>query len=124
MALSYQQLLTAVPLILRAGHVPTIVGDAGIGKTALVQAVAQQLGARLFTTVVSLSEKGDLAIPIPPMTESAYITTRAYGRLLIFNLATPTPSFKSFNKQNITQSNPFFGFWMNLIVALLRCKVS
>ena len=81
MALSYQQLLTAVPLILRAGHVPTIVGDAGIGKTALVQAVAQQLGARLFTTVVSLSEKGDLAIPIPPMTESAYITTRAYGRL-------------------------------------------
>lgn len=81
MALSYQQLLTAVPLILRAGHVPTIVGDAGIGKTALVQAVAQQLGARLFTTVVSLSEKGDLAIPIPPMTESAYITTCTYGRL-------------------------------------------
>lgn len=81
MALSYQQLLTAIPLVIRAGHVPTIVGEAGIGKSALVHDIATQLNARLFTTVVSLSEKGDLAIPIPPMTESAFISTTAYGRL-------------------------------------------
>ena len=41
MALTYQQLLTAVPLVLRAGNVPNIVGDAGIGKSALVEEVAR-----------------------------------------------------------------------------------
>ena len=32
MALSYQALLTAVPVVLKAGNVPNIVGEAGIGK--------------------------------------------------------------------------------------------
>ncbi len=81
MALTYQQLLTAVPLVLRAGNVPNIVGDAGIGKSALVKDVAGQLGAHLFTTVVSLSEKGDLAIPVPPLTSDSFVETRHYGRL-------------------------------------------
>ena len=54
MALSFQQLLTAVPLILKGGNVPTIVGEAGIGKSALVQTVAKRLNATLFTTLVSL----------------------------------------------------------------------
>lgn len=58
MALTYQQLLTAVPLVIRAGNVPNIVGEAGVGKSALVREVADRLQARLFTTVVSLSEKG------------------------------------------------------------------
>ena len=75
MSLTYQQLLTAVPLILRGGNVPNIVGEAGIGKSALVSDVAKQMNAQLFTTVVSLSEKGDLAIPIPPLTESAFLQT-------------------------------------------------
>ena len=78
MSLSYQQLLTAVPLVLRGGNVPTIVGEAGIGKSALVCDVAKKLHAKLFTTVVSLSEKGDLAIPIPPLTESAFLMTKNY----------------------------------------------
>lgn len=81
MALTYQQLLTAVPLVLRAGNVPNIVGDAGIGKSALVKDVADQMGADLFTTVVSLSEKGDLAIPVPPLTSDSFVETRNYGRL-------------------------------------------
>ncbi|MFR8086667.1 MAG: AAA family ATPase, partial [Leuconostoc gelidum] len=81
MSLSYQQLLTAVPLVLRGGNVPTIVGEAGIGKSALVCDVAKKLHAKLFTTVVSLSEKGDLAIPIPPLTDSAFLMTKNYGRL-------------------------------------------
>ncbi|WP_318764806.1 ATP-binding protein [Lactiplantibacillus carotarum] len=81
MALSYQALLTAIPVVLKAGNVPNIVGEAGIGKSALVADVAQQMGARLFTTVVSLSEKGDLAIPVPPLTSDSFIQTRAYGRL-------------------------------------------
>ncbi|HJE26763.1 ATP-binding protein [Limosilactobacillus pontis] len=81
MALTYQQLLTAVPLVLRAGNVPNIVGDAGIGKSALVEEVADQMGADLFTTVVSLSEKGDLAIPVPPLTSDSFVETKGYGRL-------------------------------------------
>ena len=81
MALTYQQLLTAVPLVLRAGNVPNIVGDAGIGKSALVEDVARQMGAQLYTTVVSLSEKGDLAIPVPPLTSDSFVETKDYGRL-------------------------------------------
>ncbi|MDO4903207.1 MAG: ATP-binding protein [Limosilactobacillus sp.] len=81
MALTYQQLLTAVPLVLRAGNVPNIVGEAGIGKSALVQEIAKKEGAKLFTTVVSLSEKGDLAIPVPPLTSDSFVETKNYGRL-------------------------------------------
>ncbi|MEX0380150.1 ATP-binding protein [Leuconostoc sp. MS02] len=81
MSLSYQQLLIAVPLVLQGGNVPTIVGEAGIGKSALVLDVAKKLGAKLFTTVVSLSEKGDLAIPIPPLTDAAFLMTKNYGQL-------------------------------------------
>lgn len=81
MSLSFQQLLTAVPLVLRGGNVPNIVGEAGIGKSALVSEIAHHMEARLFTTVVSLSEKGDLAIPIPPLTKDAFLTTKNYGQL-------------------------------------------
>jgi hypothetical protein len=81
MALSYQALLTAVPVVLKAGNVPNIVGEAGIGKSALVADVARKLGAKLFTTVVSLSEKGDLAIPVPPLTSDSFIQTQHYGQL-------------------------------------------
>ncbi|MFB9769016.1 ATP-binding protein [Lactiplantibacillus modestisalitolerans] len=81
MALTYQAMLTAIPVVLKAGNVPNIVGEAGIGKSALVADVARRLHAKLFTTVVSLSEKGDLAIPVPPLTDASFIQTEAYGRL-------------------------------------------
>lgn len=81
MALTYQQLLTAVSLVLAAGNVPNIVGDAGIGKSALVAEIADKRQAELFTTVVSLSEKGDLAIPVPPLTSDSFVDTQNYGRL-------------------------------------------
>lgn len=81
MALTYQQLLVAVPLILRAGNVPSIVGEAGLGKSALVEEVAKKMDAKLYTTVVSLSEKGDLAIPVPPLTSDSFVETKNYGRL-------------------------------------------
>lgn len=79
--LSFQELVTAIPVVIKAGNVPAIVGEAGIGKSALVQTVAEKMDAKLFTTVVSLSEKGDLAIPVPPMTEKAFVKTSAYGEL-------------------------------------------
>lgn len=79
--LSFQELLTAIPVVIKAGNVPAIVGEAGIGKSALVQTVAEKMNAKLFTTVVSLSEKGDLAIPVPPMTENAFVKTSKYGEL-------------------------------------------
>lgn len=81
MALTYQQLLVAVPLILRAGNVPSIVGEAGLGKSSLVEEVAKKMDAKLYTTVVSLSEKGDLAIPVPPLTSDFFVETKNYGRL-------------------------------------------
>ena len=55
MSLSYQQMKIAVPLVIKAGNVPSIVGEAGIGKSALVQEIAASMGAKLYTTVVSLS---------------------------------------------------------------------
>lgn len=79
--LSFQELVTAIPVVLRAGNVPAIVGEAGIGKSALVEQIADQQHAKLFTTVVSLSEKGDLAIPVPPMTDAAFVKTSQYGEL-------------------------------------------
>ncbi|MCH5461465.1 AAA family ATPase [Lactobacillus sp. LC28-10] len=79
--LSFQELLKAIPVVIEAGNVPAIVGEAGIGKSALVQTVADQMDAKLYTTVVSLSEKGDLAIPVPPMTDSAFVKTSQYGEL-------------------------------------------
>lgn len=81
MALSFNALMDAVPIVIKAGNVPNIVGEAGIGKSALVAAVAQKMNAQLFTTVVSLSEKGDLAIPVPPLTADSFIQTDQYGRL-------------------------------------------
>ena len=60
--LSFQELVTAIPVVIKAGNVPAVVGEAGIGKSALIQTVAEKMAAKLFTTVVSLSEK-TLAIP-------------------------------------------------------------
>lgn len=81
MMLSFQNLLTAIPVVIAAGNVPAIVGEAGIGKSALVSQVANQMDAKLFTTVVSLSEKGDLAIPVPPMSSASFIKTSKFGEL-------------------------------------------
>ena len=71
----------AVQTVIKAGNVPNIVGEAGIGKSALVAEVATELQARLFTTVVSLAEKGDLAIPVPPLRDEAFIQSTRYGQL-------------------------------------------
>lgn len=81
MALSYQAMKKAVKVVLAAKNVPNIVGEAGIGKSALVNEVATELNAKLFTTVVSLSEKGDLAIPVPPLRDEAFVKTTHYGTL-------------------------------------------
>lgn len=68
-------------MVLASGSVPTIVGEAGIGKSALVADLAQQRHAKLFTTVVSLVEKGDLVIPVPPLTSDSFVQTAQYGSL-------------------------------------------
>lgn len=81
MALTYSECLQAVEVVLNSGNVPTIVGEAGIGKSALVAELAANRHAKLFTTVVSLVEKGDLVIPVPPLTRDSFIQTAAYGTL-------------------------------------------
>ena len=81
MALGFIKTMQAVDLIEKSGAVANIVGLAGIGKSALVNQLAEQNHAKLFTTVVSLSEKGDLAIPVPPLTDKSFIETDKYGKL-------------------------------------------
>ncbi|MCH4123429.1 MAG: AAA family ATPase [Levilactobacillus sp.] len=81
MALTYQACLQATEVVLASGAVPTIVGEAGIGKSALVAELAQRRQAKLFTTVVSLVEKGDLVIPVPPLTSDSFVQTAQYGSL-------------------------------------------
>lgn len=81
MALGFQNMKLAVKTIMKAHNVPNIVGPAGIGKSALVAEVADDLHAKLFTTVVSLSEKGDLAIPVPPIRQESFVKTTQYGTL-------------------------------------------
>ncbi|MCK8624149.1 ATP-binding protein [Apilactobacillus xinyiensis] len=81
MSLTYNETLKAVKIVLGGNNVPSIVGNAGVGKSALVKDLAKQNSARLFTTVVSLSEKGDLSIPVPPLTSDSFIQTRDYGKL-------------------------------------------
>lgn len=81
MALTYQACLQATNVVLASGSVPTIVGEAGIGKSALVADLARQRHAKLFTTVVSLVEKGDLVIPVPPLTSDSFVQTEKYGSL-------------------------------------------
>jgi len=80
-ALTYQACLQATNVVLASGSVPTIVGEAGIGKSALVADLARQRHAKLFTTVVSLVEKGDLVIPVPPLTSDSFVQTEKYGSL-------------------------------------------
>lgn len=81
MALSYRAMLKAALAVVQAGNVPNIVGTAGIGKSALVGDLARQMHAHLFTTVVSLAEKGDLSIPVPPLRDEAFVKTSQYGTL-------------------------------------------
>lgn len=81
MALGFTKTIQALDLIEKSGAVANIVGLAGIGKSALVNQLAEQNHAKLFTTVVSLSEKGDLAIPVPPLTDKSFIETDKYGTL-------------------------------------------
>jgi len=81
MALTYPDCLQATQVVLASGAVPTIVGEAGIGKSALVADLARQRHAKLFTTVVSLVEKGDLVIPVPPLTADSFVQTAKYGSL-------------------------------------------
>ncbi len=81
MSLTYQELLVTLPALLEAGSVPNLVGEAGIGKSSLVAEVAKRMGATLLTTVVSLAEKGDLALPVPPLTKDSLVTTSRFGTL-------------------------------------------
>ncbi|UQS85343.1 ATP-binding protein [Apilactobacillus apisilvae] len=79
MTLGYLDTLKAVDIVIKSGHVPNIVGVAGIGKSALVEELSLKNSAKLFTTVVSLSEKGDLSIPVPPLNKESFIDTQKYG---------------------------------------------
>src|SRR5699024_10276667 len=51
--------------------VPSITGHAGIGKTQLVQSIAQEDGYYFKEMTCSLLQEGDLAMPIPDRLEES-----------------------------------------------------
>lgn len=63
--LSLGQMKQAVELILEDGHVPAIVGGAGIGKTESLTQIALENGGMFKTITCSLMQEGDLMLPIP-----------------------------------------------------------
>lgn len=71
MSLSFNNMKTAVKLVVKSGHVPNIVGLQGIGKSDLVREFAKENGYAFAEVTCSLIQEGDLAMP--------YISTNASG---------------------------------------------
>ena len=113
MSLTYQELLVTLPALLEAGSVPNLVGEAGIGKSALVAEVAKRMGATLLTTVVSLAEKGDLALPVPPLTKDSLVTTSRFGTLADVKYGYSTTLLTLLKEAEARPGQPII--WLSLI---------
>ena len=51
-------------LMIRTNAVPLLIGDAGIGKSSLIEDIAKQMGTKLFVVPCNLlADKGDLTAP-------------------------------------------------------------
>lgn len=60
-----------------AGNVPIIWGDPGIGKTAMVEQLAKEVGRELFVVIGSTMEPTDIAgLPIPQEGEDGVLESR------------------------------------------------
>lgn len=58
--------------LMRAGLVPNLVGDAGIGKTAIAGQIAEQLGAHFVNVIVSQVNSADFAIAFREPSTSSF----------------------------------------------------
>jgi len=55
------------------GYIPTLVGESGIGKTALMRQIAEEEGADIYFLYLAHMEKEDFGIPFPNKNKSAYV---------------------------------------------------
>lgn len=60
---TYQEIKDTAIALLKVNQVPGIIGEAGIGKTAMVHSIAEDLGWTLSVVNASEIEPGDLALP-------------------------------------------------------------
>lgn len=63
MSLSFKNMMKAVDLVVKSGHVPAIVGLQGIGKSDLVRTLCAEKGYGFTEITCSLLQEGDLAMP-------------------------------------------------------------
>ena len=61
--LSFKKVKMAIDVVVRAGHVPNIIGLQGIGKSDLVREYAREKGYAFKEITCSLLQEGDLAMP-------------------------------------------------------------
>lgn len=58
--MNYSECLNAVSLVLESNEVPLIIGESGIGKTALVKYIARENGYNLVTIDANLLKEGEI----------------------------------------------------------------
>lgn len=73
--MNYSECLNAVSLVLESNEVPLIIGESGIGKTALVKYIARENGYNLVTIDANLLKEGEIGgLPIVNNNTTVYAT--------------------------------------------------
>ena len=62
--MKYSEILNTVNLIIEVGDVPLIIGESGIGKTALVKDLARINGYETVTIDANLLKEGEICRPV------------------------------------------------------------
>lgn len=83
--LSLKSTEKAMEILMNANKVPALVGTSGIGKTELVQRVAQNRNALYVTITCSLMQEGDLMLPIPQTSKGSDMSDKLIQLLLLQN---------------------------------------
>ncbi|MGL4571669.1 MAG: AAA family ATPase [Clostridium sp.] len=78
----YSDVLSAVELVVEANDVPLIIGESGIGKTALVRDVAKKNGYTLITIDANLLKEGEIGgLPTVINGRTIYATHEKLSRI-------------------------------------------
>ena len=73
--MKYSEILNTINLIIEVGDVPLIIGESGIGKTALVKDLAKINGYETVTIDANLLKEGEIGgLPIVRERKTIYAT--------------------------------------------------
>lgn len=73
--MKYSDIKNAVKLVISVGDVPIIVGESGIGKTALVRDLSREMNAKLITIDANLLKEGEIGgLPTVEKGKTIYAT--------------------------------------------------